>query len=113
MTERKMLEKVKNREIDDDVVAKATERLKALDDRNAKRKSTPSKSVEENKKVKADIVEYLKDKDFTLGIDIASGMEISKGKVSSLCSAMAKDGVLLETEVSVPKVGKRKAYKIA
>lgn len=113
MTEREMLNAVINGEITDEVIEKAKERVTALDERNAKRKSTPSKSVLENAKVKEKIVEFLNGKDFTLGTDIAIGIEESKNKISSLCSAMAKDGVLLTTEVSVPKVGKRKAYKVA
>lgn len=113
MTEREMLNAVINGAITDEVIAKAKERVEALDSRNAKRKSTPSKSVLENAKVKERIVEFLNGKDFTLGTDIAVGIEESKNKVASLCSAMAKDGVLIATEVSVPKVGKRKAYKVA
>ena len=113
MTEREMLNAVVNGTLTDEVVEKAKERLHALDERNAKRKSTPSKSVLENAKVKEDILEYLKGRDFTLGTDIAEGMGVSKNKISSLCSAMAKEGSLVGTEISVPKVGKRKAYKIA
>lgn len=113
MTEREMLNAVVNGSITDEVVEKAKERLHSLDERNAKRKSTPSKSVLANAKVKETIVEFLKGKDFTLGTDIAVGVDESKNKVSSLLSAMAKDNVVIATEVSVPKVGKRKAYKLA
>lgn len=114
MTEREMLNAVVKGTITDEVIEKAKERLVALDTRNEKRKSAPSKSVEENKKVKADIVEFLKGKsDFVLGTQIAEEMGINKNKVSSLCPAMVKDGVLVVTDVSVPKVGKRKAYKLA
>ena len=113
MTERDMLNAVVNGAITDEVIAKAKERLTALDTRNEKRKSTPSKSVLENAKVKETIVEFLKGKDFTLGTDVAVGIGESKNKVSSLLSAMAKDNVVIATEVSVPKVGKRKAYKLA
>lgn len=113
MTEREMLNAVVNGTLTDEVIEKAKERLEALDKRNEKRKSTPSKSVLENAKVKDDIVEFLKDKDFTLGTDIAEGMGVSKNKIASLCSTMAKDGVLVAIEKSVPKVGKRKAYKVA
>ena len=113
MTEREMLNAVINGEITDEVKERAKERLSALDKRNEKRKSKPSKSVEENKVVKNAIVDFLTDKDFTLGLDIASGLEISPNKVSSLCVRMVGEGTLVSTDVKVKGKGVRKAYKVA
>lgn len=114
MTEREMLNAVINGTITEEVVEKAKERIVALDKRNEKRKSTPSKATLENAEVKKSIIEFLTGKDFTLGLTIAEEMSLSSNKVSSLCSKMAKeDGTLIETEVSVKGKGKRKAYKVA
>ena len=112
MTNREMLTKVIANEITDEVIEKAKECIKALDDRNAKRKSTPSKTTLENMEVKKSIADFLVGKDFTLGTDIATELGLSKNKVVSLCARMVTDGTLVSTEVSVPKVGKRKAYKL-
>lgn len=109
MTNREFFTKVANNEIDDTVIAKANELIESLDEKNRKRKAKPSKEVEENKKVRASILEYLTGKDFTLGITIAEELGISKNKVSSLLARMEE---LESTEVSVPKVGKRKAYRV-
>lgn len=114
MTEREMLNAVVNGTITEEVIAKANERIKALDDRNAKRKSTPSKTTLENIEVKKSILAFLEGKDFVLGTEIADELGHTKNKISSLCSRMVKeDKTLIESEVSVKGKGKRKAYKLA
>lgn len=113
MTTREMLNAVIERNVTDAVVEKAQKCLEALDKRNEKRKSTPSKTTEANKVVREQIISYLADKDFVLGTEISTALGFEKpNKVSSLCVRMVNEGLLTSTEIKV-KGGKRKGYKLA
>lgn len=114
ITTREMLNSVIANEITDEVIEKAKKCLESLDKRNAKRKSTPSKTTLENLEVKKSIMAFLEGKDFVLGTEIADELGYTKNKISSLCSRMVKeDKTLIESEVTVKGKGKRKAYKLA
>ena len=45
--------------------------------------------------------------------DIGVALEITTQKASALCRQLTEGGVLVATEVKVPKKGKVKAYSIA
>lgn len=112
MTKREFLNAVIANQIDEAIIEKAKEELAVLDARNEKRKGTQSKAVLANVEVKRDIVNFLEGKDFTLAVDIAEGLGLGKEKVSSLCVGLVKEGILEVTDVKIPKVGKRKGYKL-
>ena len=59
MTNREFYTAIVNGEMNDEIVAKATEEIAKLDARNAKRSATPSKKSLENEPIKAKIVEFL------------------------------------------------------
>lgn len=111
MTQRDFYNAVISNAITDEVIAFAHERVSALDTKNAKRSS---KAKELNEPFKAKIIEFLADRDFTLGTEIASSFngEATTQKIIGLLNALVKDGVCEKAEVKVDKVGKRMAYKL-
>lgn len=103
-----------------DLVEFAKHEIEALDARNAKRASTPSKTQLANEPLKAEILAKLKEvNDFRTAGDVSSwfGLDedgkavMSVQKASSLLRQLVADGHAEQTEVKVPKKGKQKAYK--
>ena len=114
MTQRELMEKViAGGEITEKMQEKAQEIVKSLDARNAKRKNRPSKKAQENEPIKADIADFLKNKDFTIASEIAKGLELTTQKVSALCRQMVENGVLAVTDIKVKGKGNQKGYKVA
>ena len=111
-TMRDFLNAVVKREIDDEVVAFAQSQLDKLDERNAKRAATPSKTAVANAPIKEAILEVLRRHNATAA-DIAALVSVTTQKASALCVQMVKEGVLVAEEVKVPKKGKVKMYSIA
>lgn len=112
MTEREFLTKVMEVANDGELVEYAETKIAKLDERNAKRANTPSKKAVENEPIKVAIVDFMADGVGRLASDIASAVNISKQKASTLCGQLVKDGKLDVKVVSVPKVGKRNEYVI-
>lgn len=116
MTNREFYTAIVNGEMNDEIVAKATEEIAKLDERNAKRASKPSKKSLENEPIKAKIAEYLgrtDEHDFATASEISTELEISTQKASALCRQMVADGVLRVEDVKVKKKGTQKAYSLA
>lgn len=111
MTQREFLTAVLNLVDDAQVKAKATEMLSALD---AKNKASAEKRKEKHKEdapiVEAILATLANGQLTTAEIGLAVGVHPSKA--SALCRQMRDDGILTEKEVSIPKVGKRKAYSL-
>jgi len=112
MTKREFLEKVIAME-NDELTEFAKSEIEKMDARNAKRANTPSKKAKENEPIKANIADFLADKDFTVASVIAEGLEISTQKASALCRQMVNDGALTVTDVKVKGKGTQKGYKVA
>lgn len=112
MTNREFFTAIVNGEINDEIVAKATEEIAKLDARNAKRASQPSKKALENEPIKASIREFLTD-GAHLASEIAKGLELSTSKVSALCRQMVEGGVLKVEDVKVKGKGTQKSYSLA
>lgn len=115
MTNRDFLNKVAelakqtdNKEICD----KALELIAKLDERNAKRASTPSKVAKENAPIKKQIAELLADGKKRTSPEIGEMLNISTAKASALCRQLVEAEVIKSEEVKVPKKGKMKAYFI-
>lgn len=84
-----------------------------LDERNAKRSSTPSKTAIANEPIKAAILEYLENHDgFVIASEIADALEITTSKVSALCRQLIEAGSVKSEDVKVPKRGKVKGYTL-
>ena len=111
MTKREMFVAIVNGQVNDEVMDKAKEEIMLLDRANERKKSkTSSSKAEINEPIKARIVEFLKDREWTLGSAIAEGCEISTNKAVALLKQIEDIEV---TDVKVPKVGSRKAYRLA
>ena len=113
MTYRELYTNVVNGNITEETVEMAKVALAKLDERNAKRASTPSKTAIANEPIKASIVEWLATNGAHVAKDISVALGISTAKASSLCGQLVKDGILTATEIKVPKTGKRLSYALA
>lgn len=87
--------------------------LKKMDERNAARSSKPSKTAIANEPIKTAIVEWLAGKSEVAAADVGAGVEITTQKASALLRQLCADGVVVATEVKVPKKGKVKGYTLA
>ena len=114
MTKREFYNAVLSMEnVADDVKEKAAELIAALDNEAARRSSRPSKKSAENEPVKAAILDLLTTHEAMLSSEVAAALEISTAKASSLLRQMTEEGKVTSEEISVPKQGKRKQWKIA
>lgn len=113
MTNREFFENVINGTITEEMVEHATNAIAKLDERNAKRANQPSKKAIENEPIKANIVDFLNGKDFTVASEIGKGLELTTQKVSALCRQMVADGTLTVTDVKIKGKGTQKGYKVA
>ena len=113
MTQREFFENIINGTIGTEEIDHAKAEIEKLNARNAKRAERPSKKAVENEPIKANIADFLNDKDFTIASEIAVGLELSTQKVSALCRQMVADGVLAVTDVKVKGKGNQKGYKVA
>lgn len=109
MTNREFYEAIINANINDELTAFATEGIAKMDKRNEKRSSKPSKVALANEPIKQAIANLITDKGMTAS-EVGASLEISTQKASALLRQLVEDGVLVATEVKVPKKGKVKSY---
>lgn len=112
MTKREFMEKVIAMG-NDELKEFAESEIAKLDARNAHRKEMPSKKSKENEPIKANIIDFLNGKDFTVASEIAKGLELTTQKVSALCRQLVENGILAVTDVKVKGKGTQKGYKVA
>lgn len=91
----------------------AQQEINKLDDHNKARSSKPTAKQKENEKVKEAILAALSDDKPEVASVIAERIGQTTQKVSALCRQMVEAKKLEEMEVKIPKVGKRRAFKIA
>ena len=106
MTKREMYEAIVNGNVTDEVIEMAKNEIVKMNERNAKRKNSPSKRSIENEPIKAKIVEVLTDSPQSAS-EIAEKVEISVQKASALLRQI--DGLKV-TEIKVKGKGKVKGY---
>lgn len=111
MTNREFLTAVISADLSEEMTKHAADLLTKMDERNAKRNSTPSKTAIANEPIKAAIAEVLTDEPQT-ATDIAAKVEVSTQKASALLRQLVADGKAVQSEVKVPKKGKQKAYAL-
>lgn len=109
MTKREMFEMIVSGNINEEVVEMAKNELVKMDERNARRKNSPSKKSIENEPIKAKILEILTDEPMTAS-EVAEKVEISVQKASALLRQI--DGLNV-TEVKIKGKGKVKGYSVA
>lgn len=112
MTKRDFLNAVIATVEDEEIKGYAQERLKKLDETNAKRGSKPSAKTTANVGVRSAIIGYLTENagEKLTAKAIAEALELSLNQVSSLCVLLVKANEICGGEVKIEKVGKRKAY---
>ena len=113
MTKREFLNAVIEANVNEELSAFAVAEIGKLDKRNEAKSSKPSKTAIANEPIKANIIEFLADKENVTASEIAEALELTTQKVSALCRQLVEGGKLTATEVKVPKKGKVKAYHIA
>jgi hypothetical protein len=115
MTKREFFEAVMALEnVDAELKLFAENEINKMNERNAKRKNSPSKTAIANVPIKAHITEFLENHEGShIASEIASAVEISTQKASALCRQMVENGVLAVEEVKVKGKGKVKAYSLA
>lgn len=92
----------------------AEKEIAKMDERNAKRKNSPSKTAIANEPIKAKIVEFIgKHVESQIASVIAEHVEISTQKASALCRQLVECGTLKAEEVKVRGKGKVKGYSLA
>lgn len=106
MTKREMFMAIVEGNITEDVVEMAKSEIVKMDERNAKRKNSPSKRAIENEPIKEKIVEVLTDTPQSAS-EIAGKVEISTQKASALLRQIEGLNV---TEIKVKGKGKVKGY---
>ena len=111
MTYREMLNAIVNGEMNDEVVAKAQERIEALDRENEKRKNRVSKKALENAPIMDAIAEVLTDEPKT-ATEIGAAVEISTQKASALLRKLVADGRANKQDVKVKGKGTQKGYTL-
>ena len=109
MTKREMYEVIANGNINDEVIEMAKNELVKMDERNAKRKNTPSKTALANEPIKAEIVKVLTQEPQSAS-EIAEKVGISTQKCSALLRQI--DGLEV-SELKVKGKGKVKGYAVA
>jgi hypothetical protein len=114
MTKREFLKAIASMNgIDAELSLYAEQELKKMDEKNEKRRNSPSKKSQENEPIKAAIVDFLKDKsEPTVASVIAENVEgcTSTQKASALCRQMVADGRLESVDVKVKGKGTQKGY---
>lgn len=109
MTKREMFEAIVNGQVTAEIVEMAKAEIKKMDERNAKRRETPSKSAVANEPIKAEIVKVLTNEPMTASA-VAEQVGISTQKASALLRQI--EGLEV-TEVKVKGKGKVKGYYFA
>ena len=109
MTKREMFEAIVNGNVTEEVIEMAKGEIVKMDERNAKRKNSPSKTAIANEPIKAKIAEILNENPQTAS-EIAEKVGISTQKCSALLRQI--DGLNV-SELKVKGKGKVKGYAIA
>ena len=109
MTKREMFEAIINGNINEEIIEMAKHEIVKMDEKNAKRKNSPSKTALANEPIKAKIKEVLTHEPQSAS-EIAEKVEISTQKASALLRQI--EGLAI-SEIKVKGKGKVKGYALA
>ena len=111
MTTREFYQAVVDNKIDADVLSKAQELIDALDAKNAKRKTTPTKEQKEAAARREAVLAFLKEQTEPVTRDTIAGvLGISPAQATAACKVLGD--AVTKTEVKVGK-SKKIAYQIS
>lgn len=109
-TVREFLNNILNGKITEADTAMAQVMLKKLDERNEKRKNTPTKTQKENAPVKEQILAYVVEHPHTVAASVGAAMSITTQKASALLRQLVADGFLTVADTKVKGKGMVKSY---
>ena len=113
MLQREFYTAIVNGTMNEEVMAFAAEAIAKMDARNEARKAKPSKTAIENAPIKEAILTHLTEVGNAMTeTDLGLALDITHNKAGALARQLVAEGKLTVEEVKIPKVGKRKAYKI-
>lgn len=112
MTEREFLTGLNKETMNDAQKEYITERIAKLDERNVKRKNTPTKTQKENEGVMNTIVATLVANGKMFASEIATAVGISTQKVSGLCKLLVDSNRIKVEDVKVKNKGTLKQYSV-
>ena len=95
----------------DEIKAFAAEALTKMDEKNEKRRNTPSKAQLANEPIKKAFVAEISAEPRTAS-ELAAAFEISTQKASALLRALVAEGAITEATIKVKGKGKVKQYSI-
>lgn len=90
----------------------ATAALAKMDEKNEKRRNTPTKAQKENEPLKAEILAALTEGAHTAA-ELGTELSLSTQKVSALCRALVAEGKVTVTDIKVKSKGKVKQYTVS
>lgn len=111
MTTREFYQAVVDNKITEDVLSKAQELIDALDAKNAKRKTTPTKEQKEAAARREAVLAFLKEQTEPVTRDTIAGiLGITPAQATAACKALGD--AVTKTEVKIEK-SKKIAYQIS
>lgn len=112
MTNREFYTAILTANVAEDLKDFAKEEIAKLDKKNEKRRNTPNKTQVANEPLKARILELLGNGK-KVASEIATALEVSTQKASSLCLQLVKEGAVVSSDVKVKGKGSVKGYALA
>ena len=109
ITSREVLNLIVNGVSNETTVGWAAEMLTKMDEKNEKRRNTPTKAQKENEPLKAKILAVLTEGAHTAA-ELGTICSLSTQKVSALCRALVAEGKVTVTDIKVRGKGKVKQY---
>ena len=111
MTEREFLTGLNTEEMNDAQKAYIKDRIAKLDERNEKRKNTPTKTQKENEGIETAILEALAG-GAKLSTELATALNLTSQKVNGVAGNLAKEGKVTAEKVKIKGVGERTRYAL-
>ncbi len=111
MTNREFFEVIVNTNINEEITAYASQQIQKLDERNEKRRTTLSKTQQENLKIGEQIIEQMETDTIYTASQIGQTQNITPQKTTAIMKQLAKNG---RVEIVEVKNGNRliNGYKI-
>ena len=112
MTMKDFMTAVVSANLSDEMTAFATAEIAKIEEKNAKRRTTPTKAQLANAELLDTIVSALNADEVVTASQIAKTMDITTQKASALLSNGVKSGILTACEVKEKGKGKVKGYSL-
>lgn len=112
MTQREFYTKIVEANVNEEITKKANELLEAMNERNAKKASTQTKTQKENETLKNEMLKSLEQGKNYLASEIGEVMGFSTSKASALAKQLVNEGKATVADVKVKGKGTQKSYTI-